>query len=129
MIEQALFEILKNAAGVAAIVGERITPNIATQGAPFPCIVYSLVNAQRQQTLCRTTGLVRGTYQIDCDAAKYITASQLAAAVRAALIDFSGTVSGTRVNRIFLDTEADLADPEPGLHRVSQTFVIWYLED
>ncbi len=77
---------------------------------------------------CGTSRLTAGTFQIDSYAEQYVAAVSLAAAVRAALLDFQGMLNGVPVRHAFVETEGDLLDPEPGIFRVSQTWVIWYSE-
>jgi hypothetical protein len=94
----------------------------------MPCIVYQKVSAERQVRLVGTAGLVRATYQIDSYAESALGAINLAAAVRSALVDYSGTSGGIYVRSVLLENEISLEDPEPGLYRISQTYTCWYDE-
>jgi hypothetical protein len=140
MIEEGLVQRLLADANVAAIVGgavNRIYPLVMPQrdkGQPanVPCVVYRRLSASRGMTFCEQDDLVNGTFQFDSYAANYTTARQLARHVRRRLVDFTGTLTDsdtTHVDRIWLSTELDLDDPEPGLFRVSQTFTVWYREE
>lgn len=136
MIGAALAQHLAAAAGVAAIVGTRIHPMVIPQRIPagtarVPAVVYSVTGVQRGVAYCGTDRLARAAIAIDTYAAGYDAARALAAAVRAALVDFSGTMGTTTtvpVRTANIETEIDLMDIEPGLYRVSQQWAIWHEE-
>lgn len=113
---------------VAALVGDRMYPLVIPQGSPQPCIVYAKQGRDRQQLFCGEDGLYRTGVDIDCYAVIYDDAVTLANAVSARLKNFSGTMGTTRVPRIFLETEFDLSDLEPGTYRQSQTWAVWHRE-
>ncbi len=141
MIDEALFARLIAVSGVTSLVtdtslspaGYRIYPLVIPQheegdSTLMPCIVYAKVGAQLTGTLSATDNIVRVTYQIDSYAVTYKAAAQLADQVRAALIDYAGTIASTVIKRITLDNEAAIEDPDPGLYRIFQTYSIWYVE-
>lgn len=127
-LEASLFTFLTGAAGVTALVGTRVFPGVIPQGAAQPAIVYAKRSRNRQQLFCGTDGLKQTRVDIDCYATSYRQSVLLANAVTAALEDFSGTMGTTRVPRIFLETEVDLSDLEPGLYRQSQSWAVWHRE-
>jgi hypothetical protein len=127
-LEASLFTFLTDAASVAAFVGTRVFPGVIPQGAAQPAIVYAKRGRNRQQLFCGTDGLKRTRVDIDCYATSYRQSVLLANAVTAVLEDFSGTMGTTRVPRIFLESETDLSDLEPGLYRQSQSWAIWHRE-
>jgi hypothetical protein len=133
MIAAGIYAHLSQDIGVAALVGERIFPLIIPQARAAsllrqPCLVYARVGAQRQQKYCGTEGLVRSDFQLDCYAPSFDQSKDLAAATRAALIDFAGMMAQTRVIAVHLDDEGDLSEPEVGLYRVVQRFIVWHDE-
>lgn len=140
MIHEALFTLLRSSAGVAALVSEnsspvryRIYPLVMPQHADgdlsmVPCVVYTQVGANRSVRYAGTDNVVEATFQIDAYAKTYTGSIQLAAAVRTAMLDYSGTLNGTEIKTANLTNEFALEDPEPGLYRISQSWVIWYVE-
>lgn len=133
MIEAGLFDHLSDDSGVTALVGTRIFPLVIPQRSAqtvlrHPCLVYSRLDVRRQQRFCETDGLVRSHFQLDCYAPTYAESASVAAATRAALIDFRGTMGTVRVRAVFLDSQNDLVEPDPGLYRVVQRFIIWHDE-
>lgn len=129
MIETGIAAYLNADAGLTALVGTRIFPVLAPQGVTAPYVIFARAGAARSSTTCGTDKKVAGTWQFDAYAKTYKTAAQIARALRLALIDYTGLMGDTPVDRVFLETEFDLDDPEPGLFRVSQTYTIWYLEE
>lgn len=132
-IKRGLYAFLSAEAGIAAIAGDRIWPEVIPDqvfdtASKRPCLVYRRNSAARSVTFCRTVGLIASTFDIDCYAKTYDGAEQLAAAVRSALTDYTGMMGSVPVNRVFLDQDFDLLDIEPGLFRVVLTFTIWHDE-
>ena len=140
MIQEGLYATLSGDAGVSAIVGTRIYPlvipqTVYSEATKRPCIVYSFDSKGRQIRFSGTDTLVEGRFTIDCYATTYSEAQDLAEAVRGVLVDYSGTMtSGSSpqttndVKKLFIESERDLMDIEPGLYRVMQEYKIWYDE-
>lgn len=142
MLHEALHAELAADSGVAALVATRIYPMLIPQksfedATRHGCVVFTRVGVGRLVRLCNggtTDGLVQSTVQIDSYAKRLTTtdgALAIAAAVRAALVDFRGELGGSGgelVKSITLDDEAELMDPEPGLYRISQRYTIWHVE-
>jgi Protein of unknown function (DUF3168) len=129
VIEEALSSILSGNGGVTALAANRIYGLRAPQTVPTPYLVFSkIVEQDTNATYCGPDRLVRGNFQFDSYAKTYLTALQLARAVRAALIDFFGDVAGTHISGVIFDMELQLLDPDPGLYRVLTTLFIFYAE-
>lgn len=140
MLHSGIYDELRTNVNTASILAE-VAPNLSRifngtvpQKKPgsrpyMPCVVYNLRSVDRQQVYCGTSGLVRSTIMLDSYATTYEGAKTLARAVRLALIDYSGMLGGTvDVRNAALQTEFDVNDNEPGLYRVSQTWIIWHAE-
>lgn len=133
MIEQDIFARLRDDAGVSALVAGRVfpvqIPQSPDQGhSKSPCVVFTLNSEARTPTVCDISSSVEGTYQMDSVSKSYFEAKAIAAAVRVCLNSFTGQMGGTAVDRVLLDTAQDLIETEPGLYRVSQTYVFYYQE-
>jgi len=133
MIEQGIFERLRDDGPVAVLVGGRVfpvqIPESRSDGhSATPCIVFTLNSEARSLTTCDAASSVEGTYQIDSVSKSYFEAKEMANAVRLCLNSFTGLMGGTPVDRVLLETAQDLIEAEPGLYRVSQTFVFYYQE-
>lgn len=133
MIEAGLYTHLTSVSP-APVWGTRVYPVVIPEHArgdttKLPCVVYDRVNVRRQQKFCGTDGLVRSTFQLDCYAATYLAAKNVAAATRAALVDFRGMMGADTVKAVHLDFEFDGLDADPGLYRVVQRFTVWHEEN
>lgn len=110
----------------------RVFPLVIPQKKPngdaqVPAVVYSQISVEHQVTYCGTTGVARTIMRIDSYAKTYNEAKQLGAAVKAALIDYRGRLGNlVDLRAASLESELDLHDFEPGLYRVSQTWVFWH---
>ena len=129
MIEESLFALLSSDTAVSGLVEDRVYGLIAPQVAPLPRIVYARIASLRTQTLCATDRKVRVLMQVDSYDRTYRGSKVLAGAVRQTLTDYTGDMFGTRVATVTLDSEIDLADPDPGLYRVSQSYFLWITEE
>ena len=107
-IKAAIFSILSNDAGVAALVTARIYPAQAPQRVTAPFITYRRISGPRDHTLSGPTGLTRPRFEFSCWATTDDGAEALAAAVRAALANYSGTVVGVVIHYTKIDGERDL---------------------
>jgi hypothetical protein len=140
VIQEALFARLSGHSGVSALTGTRIYPLVIPQQSydevtRQPCVVYQMNGRGRQVRFAGTGDLVAGSVQVDAYARTYAQAQALAAALRDALMDYSGVVilpgspqRTVTIKKCFLDREFDLMDEEPGLYRVSQEYAVWHLE-
>jgi hypothetical protein len=141
VIEDAIFtRLFTDTGGVGPFVAEASSPiryriyrMVIPQHAEgdltkFPCLVYSKVGASRTLNFGSTNDVVQGSFQIDSYAVSYEDAAALADAVRVRLTDFVGVLAGEEIKAAELQNEFVLDDPEPGLFRVSQSWVIWYVD-
>lgn len=133
-IKRALYTYLSTHASVTALAGDRVYPEIIPDQvfdavSKRPCVVYRRSSADRRKTFCGTDTLVASSFAVDCYARTYDGAETLAAAVRSALTDFRGDMSGITVKDVALSSDFDLLDLEPGLFRVSLGFDIWHVEN
>lgn len=119
--EIALVNVLKNDAGVAAIVGTRIYPDPAPQDAPRPLISYWRVSTQRIQSHDGAISIARPRIQVNSVGDTYLSAKTLANAVRTALDGYRG--DGVHIS--FLDNDADERQLETSRHLVRQDYLVW----
>lgn len=130
-IKTAIYSFLTNDIGVAAIVDDRVYPNVIPQqvfdaASKRPCLVYRREGLEQTSNVCATELLQKSVFSIDCYARTYEAADMLATAVKAAFESVAGIMAGVAVNRVFLDDEFDLDDPDPGLFRSHLVFSIWH---
>jgi hypothetical protein len=131
-MQEDLVAFLGGTAAISNLVSTRIYPFPPPQNGTLPAITYGLISSTRTYDLVSDLNKVRARVQIDCWGSTKRSAYQVAAAVRNRLSGFYGSMSGTQVHFIMLDTERDLYEEEAGvvgLFRVVQDYIISHLED
>lgn len=133
MVNDAIYYILSNAAGVTAITSTRIYPLQAPQNVTRPYITYQRISTERDGSLDGPNGLVSASVQVDCWATTNDAARALADAVRLAFDDYRGSAASTIIQGVFLkqdfdNWEQELAGGESLLHRVTLEFNVWHEE-
>lgn len=140
MIESALYAVLAGNAGVRSLVANATSPttyriyplvipqHVQGEAAQQPSIVYAKDGVDRQVLYSGTGSVVSVSFQIDCYALTHLAAITLAAAVRAALVDYAGVVAGVTIKASMIENEFSTIDAEPGLFRVTQFWTVWHVE-
>ena len=121
---KAIYSILAENSGVSTVVGTRIYPQIAEQGAAFPFIVYVLKDIEPSDTKSGASTLDEIRYDIVAAAETYAALASLTERIRLALDRFSGTVSGIVVDSIQF-TDLDVTnEPDTETYLSSSEFVV-----
>jgi len=138
MIEAGLATYLSSHAVVGPLISDpeatRLFPllipeHVRTDSKKMPCIVYQRVGTERGKTFCATDSLANISMQVDLYSRSYKDVKNLARAVRQALVDYTGPMGDTHVDKVFIDVEFDLVETDTGLYRVSQTYTFWVQEE
>ena len=125
VIEEALYEHLKNNAGVSALVGNRIYPIEAPQEAALPYLVYQRISGPRVRSHSGPSGLAHPRFQITGAAEAYPALRNVLNAVRVALDGFRGTMGGgVSVGAALVENELD--SEESFVSRLD--VVLWHAE-
>lgn len=119
---------------VSGLVSTRIYPVILPQKPTLPAITFSKVSGVRMHNLSGTAGRAVARISFNCWATTYLGAQAVAAAVRASLDGFAGTLSDSgspaetiRTN-ILLDNEIDFYEDETGVYRILQDYTLSHTE-
>ena len=107
-IENAIYTMLTGDVTTAAIVTDRVFPNILPQGQLMPCLTFQQISGPRDLTANGPSGLVFARYQINAWARTYKSAKELAMAVRLVMNGFSGTIDSVQIQLIKLSGEGDI---------------------
>jgi len=95
----------------------------------IPCLVYTLSSEVSDSTFCASGDFIGSSYQVDCYAASYSTARQLAKAMKTTMLELSADeLDGIIISKIFLRNQFDVFDPEPGIFHRVQLYDVWYRE-
>lgn len=132
-IEEAVRRILVDDAGVGAIAENRIYPQILKRKTPLPAITWQRISGVRLRGLDGTDALAQPRIQINCWAESYSDASDLEDAVRAALVDYTGTVLSVVIADIELESDGDLFEPAVSSKETRRfgrrmDFIVWHEE-
>lgn len=98
MIGKAIYSILSNDAGVTALVGTKIYPDIIPLGTAYPATVYSVVSTTPTNVKDGASTLDATVVQVDIYSDDYSEAQSIASAIRTALDTYSGTVATVKVD-------------------------------
>jgi hypothetical protein len=96
----AIYHILTNASDVTDIVGSQIFPDVATQQAVYPFIVYEVSGTIPSDTKDGPSKLDEVSVNVMCYSNSYAQAQQLASKVRIALDRTKGTFAGVEIQSI-----------------------------
>lgn len=139
MIEEDLVHWLRSRDEVADLVGDRIYPLRAPQGAALPYLTYQVISGLRVRNLTDgPCGMGNPRLQLDCWAATYAGVRALAEAVRGTkaetqLDGYTGTMNGTWVGYAEVRELTDLYE-EPvhaddgGAYRATLDVLLWHDE-
>lgn len=134
-LKQALFQVLRDNAPVAAIVVDRIYPGVAPLGAPLPYITYQRISSTHERHMTGRSGVAHPRMQINCWSTSGITLEDLVDKVRLKLDRFAGPMGAIalQVFGSYLDNiRDDQVIPKDGSeqvhHRASMEFIIWHVE-
>ena len=121
---KAIYSILTSDSDVSAIVGTRVYPQIAAQGAAFPFVVYVLQDTSPSDTKSGVSTLDEVRYDIVVASETYAEVSDLTNKIRTALDRYTGTVAGVVIDSIqFIDLDAD-NDPGTETYVTSSEYII-----
>lgn len=115
MIEQSIYDTLRLAAPVAALVGTRVRAARLKQGDTFPALVYSRIGTRPENDLDGHAGLDNVRFQVDCYDEGFTEVRTLVAAVKTAMNAAGHLTTGDR----------DIYDNDLSLYRVTLDFSVW----
>ncbi len=129
-IDAAVYQLLRDDAGVSALIGSgasaRVYPQLLPHGQTLPACVFQMVDVDPVHASGTTVALRAAEYQITCYASTYEAAVGLADQVRDALSRHSGTVDGTVIQEVFYEQEQDTYEFDTSKFGRLMRFRIWY---
>jgi hypothetical protein len=96
----AIYNILTTSAPVTALVGSQVFPDMATQQAAYPFIVYEVASTISTETKDGPSHLDEVSVNVMCYSNSYAQAQDLAKKVRIALDRTRGTFGGVVIQSI-----------------------------
>ena len=115
---------------VAALVGDRVRPNLRPQGEALPSVTVTRISGGPEYADDGEVGLLDARVQVDCWGDTYTVAKGTAGAVTNRLSAVRDVVEGaTTFLYVTLEDERDLSEVGANraeyLHRVSLDFRVW----
>ena len=121
---KAIYNLLRTDDDITNLVSSRIYPQIASQGADFPFIVYLLVDVDPSDTKSGVSTLDQSRYDIVVASKTYSEVSTITELVRNRLDRYSGTVESVVIDSIqFQSVDAD-NDPATETYVTSSEYII-----
>ena len=117
-IKPALWTLITTNPGVSALIGTRLYPDSIPQDAPLPAVAYQTVSTNQGYTQDGPDDIAEPRIQFTIDAPSRAQAEDVAAAFRAVLSGYRGTIGGKTIGAIFLENEYD------GYNLSSETVVV-----
>ena len=112
----ALYTKLTQNAGVAALVGTRVYPNVLPTPATMPAIQYERVDNLYEWSLAGPDGYTDTRVQLTCHGITYSSAQAVRDAVRAALLGSTAVHGTDALIQIDLEGGPDDYDPDTKRH-------------
>ena len=133
VIEEALYSRLTNDAGVFALVGLRVYPQVIPQDAAYPAIAYERLTGEHIRSLTGSSQAANPRYELTCWGATRNSAKSVSEAVRGCLDGYVGTVGGVKIMKCILEDDSDNLEQTAGADRqtrygVTMVFNIWHEE-
>lgn len=126
-IESVLYDRASNFAGLSALVGSRIYPNLQPQNVADKSVTFRRISSQRVSAMGADTGLVRARYQFDAWADNYDDARAIADQLRLCFQRWNTTV-GTVVQDVYLLNDVELYEDDTQTHHVAIDLDVVYRE-
>lgn len=126
-MEEAVIAWLLSDPVLAALIGDRLTPGVRTQGAPLPALVFNLVSDLPDYSNDGETGLGQARIQLDAYGETYAQAKAVQRASRARISGARFTVAGWTIQGVFQQGARDTFnhDAPEKIHGVSSDFIVW----
>jgi hypothetical protein len=125
LVEQTLYDFLRNDAAVSALAGGRIYPVRLPDEVVLPALVYLKASCIRYASHGGPSKLASSRFQLDCYSDDYLQAKQLALSAVAALHG----KNGGDIQAAFSENETDGFSADSGLYRVTADVLIWHREE
>lgn len=109
-IEEAIKTYLATKTDLTALIDTRILTDSITDGTQLPCVVYQKISDVKDHTHDGQSSLERPVFQYSAYSTSKATTRSIANAIKNALQDYSGTLSGITIPYIKLMNEMSTAE-------------------
>lgn len=118
LIEESMVSAVINDAPIAALIGNRMRPELPADADLYPCIVYEKEDDEPRVVLGGKIKLTHARFNFECWADSYATAKDLRTRLKNLLQAFAATVLGVSIRLLTIHESADLLEAAVGRERV-----------
>ncbi|MCP5018063.1 MAG: DUF3168 domain-containing protein [Ketobacter sp.] len=115
MIDTAIYTLLSNASAITALVSTRIYPLPslqADQNITYPCVTYNVSEDGAESSFDGQGTFERVSIEIDAWGDTYQSMGDIADAIKTAVKNYSGTVSGVIIDQITIDSTVSVYEDQ-----------------
>lgn len=127
-LEAAIYTRLAAYEGLTALTSTRIYPLVLPQKPTYPTVTYQRMDGERESGMTAEHGMAHPHIQIDSWGKTYASAKAVATQVRGALQRWGDADASPAVLDCFLESDEDDYEPDTGVYRVRQDWLIWHRE-
>lgn len=128
LVEEFLYNRLKNFAGLSALIGSNVFHVKIPAGQTVPAVSYQKISANHVESMQGSSGLCFSSFQIDAWARESDDVKAIAEQVRLALQGYVTVYSGMQIFGINYMNELDLYDDDAEEFRVLMEYVVHHSE-
>lgn len=126
---KAISARLSGFAGLTALVGTRIYPDILPSPSAWPAVTYTQISAQTEKGSTTDPAIARALIQVDCYDKTRMGVLLVSAQVRSALNRWRQTTSaGVTIDDCLFVGDTDSFESEPMVYRVSSDYRLHFRE-
>ena len=125
-IKTSVYSVISGTGAITSLATGGVHPQNIPAQSTAPAITFSMDDDADQQLLDGVSGLKEARFVIDCYSLSYLTADQMASAVKTALVGYRGAFGTNTAEHIRKERELDLFEADTRLHRVNLQFLIAY---
>jgi hypothetical protein len=127
-VEEAVRTVLTNTGAVTALISTRVYPLYLPPDTTLPAVAYERISTRRSYAHDGPQAPVTARIQYDSIATTLSAAMGVADAIRGALSGYTGTSAGVRIASCLLANEMSQEEKDTGYARVSQDFLVTFME-
>ena len=126
---KAIYARLSGFAGLTALVGTRIAPDVIPSPAAWPAVTFHVIHTSTEKVSTSDPDLVMSLVQVDSFDKTRLGARTVAAQVMLALDRWRQTTAGgVTVDDCIFQTDMDAFEPQSQVYQVSADFRLNYRE-
>ena len=128
LIEEALKTLITTGPAFVTLAGLAVYPGHIPQDARLPAVAYQVVTSEPNPTHDGASKLITRHVQFTIDAKSYADNKAVAAALRARLDGYRGTIDGCRIGALLWENEYDSYAEASLLENIRQDYLVIYTQ-